>query len=79
MKVEMGYVYATRGALDSGRPLTELLLRHWQGDWGDLDEEDKLANDRALKSGGRLLSAYGPTTDEPPDAPKLWIITEAAG
>lgn len=34
------------------------LGRHIAGDWGDLDDEDKKKNDRALEEGGRLFSAY---------------------
>jgi hypothetical protein len=28
------------------------------GDWGDLDEHDRLVNESALLHGGRLLSSY---------------------
>jgi hypothetical protein len=34
------------------------LHRHQCGDWGDLDDEDKQANERDLKTGERLLSRY---------------------
>jgi hypothetical protein len=47
------------------------LIRHTRGDWGDLCEEDKLLNDRAVINGERLLSAY-----ESSDKTKIWIITE---
>jgi hypothetical protein len=53
------------------RFITGSLARHRKGDWGDLGEEDKKANDSALKTGGRLFSAYV-FGDE-----KIWIITEA--
>jgi hypothetical protein len=33
-----------------------MLCRHLMGDWGDLDAEDKAANDRAAKEVGRLVS-----------------------
>ena len=42
------------------------------GDWGELDEEDKKANDQALQTGERLLSAYRTA-----NGTKFWIITEA--
>jgi len=45
--------------------------RHLAGDWGDLDEEAKAANDRALQVGERILSAYNLPTEA-----RLWIITE---
>jgi hypothetical protein len=49
----------------------EFLLRHRHGDWGDLDPEDRRANERALRLGDRLLSSYRTRLDA-----KLWIITE---
>ena len=56
-----------RGALD---PLP-YLQRHFNGDWGDLCDDDRRANDAALKSGDRLFSSYQVTPTL-----KLWIITE---
>ncbi len=41
------------------------------GDSGDLDREDKKANDDALRDDGRLLSAYLSASGV-----KFWIITE---
>lgn len=57
------------------------LQRHREGDWGDLDESDKKANDEAVAEGSRILSAYdiprghsgGPGAGDV----KVWIITEA--
>ena len=47
------------------------LLKHISGDWGDLTEEDKEMNDRAVESGDdRILSAY---TIE---GHRVYIITE---
>lgn len=46
------------------------LTRHQKGDWGDLCDEDREANDYALEHGERLLSAY--TSGET----CFWIITE---
>jgi len=34
----------------------ESLKRHCIGDWGELDVEDKKANDLALQEGGRVVS-----------------------
>ncbi len=47
------------------------LSRHVRSDWGDLESEDKLSNDRALQGGGRLFSAYHSA-----QGTKFWIITE---
>jgi hypothetical protein len=51
--------------------LALLIDRHGAGDWGELDQEDKDANERALAEGTRLLSAYTTSTGI-----KIWIITE---
>jgi hypothetical protein len=48
------------------------LSRHALHDWGDLDERDRKANERALKDGSRLLSRYTSEKARP-----FWIITEA--
>lgn len=47
------------------------LMRHRQGDWGDVPPEDARLNDDALKNGDRILSAYysGKT--------RFWVITES--
>lgn len=47
------------------------LRRHANGDWGDLLPEDAIANDLALRHGGRLLSAYGFGLDH------FWVVTDA--
>ncbi len=73
----LGQVVATPGAIEviERRKLNVgfLLLRHVTGDWGDLDDDDKAANDWAAVVGNRILSAYGREGD--PD--QLWVITEA--
>lgn len=63
----------TPGARDSIPPseMAQALRRHARSDWGDLDDEDRRANDRALQEGTRLLSAYHST-----HGTKFWIITE---
>ncbi|HEY0607767.1 MAG TPA: hypothetical protein VGD58_32935 [Herpetosiphonaceae bacterium] len=70
-----GQVVATPGALEAletnQQNAVYFLARHLRADWGELDEADKQANDHALITGGRLLSAYHLN-----DGTKLWIITE---
>ena len=34
------------------------LVRHQLGDWGEVAEEDQLANEKGLKEGARIFSAY---------------------
>lgn len=50
----------------------ESLFRHLKGDWGNLCDEDKEENERALREGGRLFSAF-----EEKGKPKIWIVTES--
>lgn len=78
-KFPLGRMVMTRGVSDRVADDTEFskfviesMGRHARGDWGDLCEEDRKANDSALKDGDRLLSAY-----EKEGLPKLWIITES--
>jgi len=70
-----GHLVATPGAialLESNHvPIMGLVARHLAGDWGEaLCEEDRHANDTALKVGTRILSAYRVGKE------KVWIITE---
>lgn len=50
----------------------QALIRHKNGDYGEISEEDKEANREALATGERLLSAY---IDR--NGVRFWIITEA--
>jgi len=72
----LGQLVATPGAIrECARaevtPL-EYIRRHQVGDWGELDEEDRCANEQALGRGSRILSAYNL-----PTRARLWVITEA--
>lgn len=73
MKFPLGQVVITPNALEklNADDILHALNRHVAGDWGELDDEDRQANDSALLGGDRLLSAYRS------DATKFWIITEA--
>jgi hypothetical protein len=73
-KFPFGRLVATPNALNQ-IPNDEILCalaRHARGDWGTLDAEDLESNERALKLGGRLFSAYHSIQKT-----KFWIITEA--
>jgi hypothetical protein len=76
-KFQLGQTLATPGALkameETGQSPGYFLDRHIQGDWGQVCEEGKRANDQALVDGSRLLSAYTTLLGV-----KIWIITEAA-
>jgi hypothetical protein len=72
-KFPLGQIVATRGvlALEDSPALLPYLARHASGDWGDVCDDDKAANDDALAHGDRLLSAYTTSAGH-----KLWVITE---
>ena len=54
------------------------LARHAAKDWGDLDQEDKDANERDLVGGFRLLSCYNVPASCPETRDRrIYIITEA--
>jgi hypothetical protein len=71
----LGQIVATPGALEAleqaQQTPQEFLTRHVQGDWGTLDAHDQQANQRAVKEGHRILSAYTTKTGT-----RLWVITE---
>jgi hypothetical protein len=76
-KFHLGQILATPGALEalgeSGQNVQFFLAKHVRGDWGEVCEEDKMLNDRALVDGSRLLSAYRTLKGE-----RIWVLTEAA-
>ena len=72
----LGQIVSTPGAVRQfeaqGTDAWQYLRRHAAGDWGELRDEDKEANTRALETGARLLSNYSL-----PDGSRVWVITEA--
>jgi hypothetical protein len=76
IRFPLGQVVSTPGALEAmahaGQDGSQLLARHHSGDWGEVCDSDKLANDQAVETGERILSAYTLITGT-----KVWIITEA--
>jgi len=75
--LRLGKVFGTFGALAAfagalEEDLGSYLNRHAYGDWGEVDDHDRKANEYALKQGLRVLSAYTLRTGE-----TIWIITEA--
>jgi hypothetical protein len=72
-KFPLGQIVATQGALDAlpVSAIHQALDRHSFGDWGEVSEEDRMANDLAISDGSRLISVY-----RCQDLP-FWVITEA--
>lgn len=70
----LGRIVMTKGvcaAISPDETLTAL-LRHSQGDWGDVCDEDRQSNEEALLQQFRLFSIYHASGET-----KFWIITEA--
>jgi hypothetical protein len=69
----LGQLVATQNALDA-LPMKEIevaLTRHSFGDWGELTDDDRAENDKAVTNGTRILSAYATGAGT-----RFWIITE---
>lgn len=73
MAFPLGRIVVTRAAFERFNllELERCLRRHAAEDWGDVPAEDAAANEAALVTGSRLLSAYELKQGT------LWIITEA--
>jgi hypothetical protein len=73
-RVPLGRVVITAHAQDilSSADINAGLSRHQSGDWGEVSRSDWRANDGALKSGERILSAYTGKGGK-----HFWIITES--
>lgn len=71
----LGRLLATPAALrilrDAGVSPSQLLRRHASNDYRNLCAADVQANETAIRSGGRILSAYQVNDD------RLYVITEA--
>ena len=63
---------AIQALIDADEHPIRLLMRHAGGDWGDVGEEDWAANDKAARSGGRILSAFRLKTGV-----TVWVLTES--
>jgi hypothetical protein len=74
----LGACRMTPGARDAlaAAALTpaDLLVRHARGDWGDVDADDRAANDASVRDGSRILSAYRLA-----GGGRVWVLTEARG
>jgi len=73
-KFALGQLRITPAATDAVPPDEVLgaLTRHASGDWGLLEPSDRRQNDRALASGGRLVSVY-----RTKNGCRFYVITDA--
>ena len=71
-RLSLGRLYITpNAAVSASDEVLKAVARHAAGDWGTMDEHDWQENDRALRTGGRLFSAYQSSAGQ-----KFWVITE---
>jgi hypothetical protein len=72
-KFRLGRIVTTSHAQEVLRneDILTAIGRHQAGDWGEVDQDDHRANDRALVERTRIVSAYRS------NGVRFWIITEA--
>ena len=72
-KFALGQTVITPNALEqlTDADVLGALARHVAGNWGDVVEEDRQANEQALIEGARLFSVYHSGSGV-----KFWVITE---
>lgn len=56
----------------AGQRVEYFVHKHWSGDWGEVSEADKQANENALVAGYSVLSVF--RTDL---RLEIWLITDA--
>jgi hypothetical protein len=70
-----GQIVMTPGAIEALEQVNvsaqSILQRHILGDWGDVTDSDKRANELAVEMGGTILSAY-----KLPRGIEVWVLTE---
>ncbi len=73
-KFRLGRIVSTAHALEviPKEDITAAITRHVSGDWGEVDDEDRIANEQALIEGTRLVSIY-----RSGKGVKFYLITEA--
>lgn len=74
VQFELGQILATPAAMREfcHLEITDCLLKHARGQWGNLTLHDWNMNQSALNNGGRIMSVYKLSKGR-----VLWIITEA--
>lgn len=67
-------LYMTPGARDgvNAEDLLTCIGRHFAGDWGDLDPDDRAENERSVRAALRVFSVYHDRSGV-----KFYIITES--
>ncbi|WJJ55360.1 hypothetical protein QB910_000116 [Dabrowskivirus KKP3916] len=70
---QLGRVVATKSVAEqeNQNELHIVLVRHASMDWGDIDQEDKDLNDKAIEIGERVVSKYKLSSGR-----SVYVITE---
>lgn len=70
----LGFVAVTAGALERLSPgdIESALNRHARCEWGEMEEEDRRTNDRAVRTGGGVLSVHRGGQDRE----RFYVITD---
>ena len=76
MRFQPGFLASTPGALealeDAKQSPAEFIVRHCNGDWGEVGKEDAAENEFSVDKDLRILSAYRTNKGV-----RIWVITEA--
>lgn len=72
LKLGQLVITANAAARLRAEDIPQAIDRHARGDWGEVNEHDRLENERAVAQGLRLLSVYRDRAGT-----KFWIISEA--
>lgn len=69
----LGKIIKTLNAqeLIPSQDIQKAIRRHQAGDWGEISEGEKAANDQALEVGRQIVSVYRPAS-----GPQFLLITE---
>ena len=76
VKFPLGKIHVSVAAVEAlirnGFELIHLLVRHREGDYGEMPYDDRQINEKSIKQGGRVFSIY-----PLPDGTVIWIDTAA--
>jgi hypothetical protein len=70
---QLGRIVITQAAIAeiSWEDILAAVRRHFHGDWGNVEPDERQTNDTALLCGDRLLSSYQSARNI-----EFWILTE---
>ncbi len=72
----LGRIWASSQALtaidSADESLTDLLIRHQLGDWGEISRQERAVNDSAARQGVEVMSVFRLSSGN-----KLWVRTSA--